>query len=98
MQSKPPDPEVSTDFHRSYRAHFPSLAPDRVELFQSDEFPSDHANNCALMRLLGFYGRQFIRLFSLPLQAISFLFSFSDHFRCAIAEAQAGSESFRPSW
>ena len=33
------------------------------------------ANNCAKMRLLGYYGRQFIRLCTLPPATISFVFA-----------------------
>src|ERR1035437_9011811 len=50
------------------------------------------------MRLLGFYGRQFIRLFCLTPQTIPFVFASQCCCRVSTLEAQACPESLRPHW
>src|SRR5208337_5321779 len=54
----------------------PKPAPSRCRMVSVSPLPlADDANNCAKMRLLGLYGRQFIRLCTLPPATIPFVFT-----------------------
>jgi hypothetical protein len=68
--------EPDTVFHRRPISPLPSLPLCRCRIVSVRLIPTLTTQTIARqMRLLGFYGRQFIRLFSLPPKAIPFVFA-----------------------